>query len=66
MPRCRSWRPAPGGARFRWITDFLPAEVGQALSPLIEQGSAALKANLESRSAERVGAISVTVAALSR
>ncbi len=37
----------PGRCRFRWITDFLPPEIGQALTPLIEQGSAALKANLE-------------------
>jgi hypothetical protein len=37
----------PGRCRFVWITDFLPAEVGTAIAPLIEQGTKALKANLE-------------------
>jgi hypothetical protein len=37
-----------GRCRFRWITDFLPEEAVEALGPLIEQGGAALKANLES------------------
>jgi len=40
----------PGRCRFVWITDFLPAAVKGALAPLIEQGGAALKANLEARS----------------
>jgi hypothetical protein len=30
-----------------WITDFLPADAGGALIPLIDAGSAALKTNLE-------------------
>ena len=33
--------------RFVWITDFLPADAGDTLTPLIEAGSAALKTNLE-------------------
>jgi hypothetical protein len=33
--------------RFVWITDFLPADAGGTLTPLIEAGSAALKTNLE-------------------
>jgi hypothetical protein len=37
----------PDRCRFVWITDFLPAEVGAAIAPLIEQGTKALKANLE-------------------
>ena len=37
----------PGRCRFRWITDFLPQEAGEALTPLIEQGGQALKKNLE-------------------
>ena len=37
----------PGRCRFLWVTDFLPAEARDSLMPLIEQGSAALKANLE-------------------
>jgi hypothetical protein len=37
----------PDRCRFVWITDFLPAEVGAAIAPLIEQGTEALKANLE-------------------
>ena len=40
----------PGRCRFVWITDFLPAGVAGALTPLIEQGGAALKANLEAGS----------------
>jgi hypothetical protein len=36
-----------GRCRFVWITDFLPAELKGTLAPLIEQGSAALKGNLE-------------------
>jgi hypothetical protein len=41
-----------GGARrcqFVWITDFLPAELAETLTPLIEQGTGALKRNLEAR-----------------
>jgi Polyketide cyclase / dehydrase and lipid transport len=37
----------PGCSRFVWITDFLPEEVGPNLAPLIDQGAAALKRNLE-------------------
>ena len=37
----------PGRSTFVWITDFLPADLGQTLSPLIEQGAQALRANLE-------------------
>ena len=33
--------------RFVWITDFLPADAGCMLTPLIEAGSTALKTNLE-------------------
>jgi hypothetical protein len=36
-----------GRCRFVWITDFLPAEVGSAIAPLIEHGTSALKSNLE-------------------
>ena len=38
---------APGRCRFVWITDFLPAEAGAALAPLIDQGAQALKRTLE-------------------
>ena len=38
----------PGQSEFVWITDFLPDELRTTLTPLIEQGSGALKANLES------------------
>jgi hypothetical protein len=37
----------PGRCVFVWITDFLPKEIGANLAPLIEQGSKALKSNLE-------------------
>jgi hypothetical protein len=37
----------PGQCRFYWITDFLPAEAAGTLTPLIRQGAAALKKNLE-------------------
>lgn len=37
-----------GQCEFVWITDFLPDELRATLTPLIEQGSNALKANLES------------------
>lgn len=43
----------PGRCRFVWITDFLPKEAGAQLAPLIEQGSHALKNNLE-RDAKKV------------
>jgi hypothetical protein len=38
----------PGRCQFIWITDFLPAAIGGTLEPLIEQGTQALKSNLES------------------
>ena len=40
-----------GGGRchFIWITDFLPGELAETLTPLIEQGTEALKRNLEAR-----------------
>ena len=37
----------PGRCTFVWITDFLPEEVGSNIAPLVEQGSSALKRNLE-------------------
>jgi hypothetical protein len=37
----------PGRCRFVWITDVLPADAVPAIAPLIEQGTAALKRNLE-------------------
>jgi hypothetical protein len=37
----------PGRCLFIWVTDFLPAEMHARLAPLIEQGTRALKANLE-------------------
>jgi hypothetical protein len=37
----------PGRCLFVWISDFLPAEVGPNIAPLIEQGTLALKRNLE-------------------
>ena len=39
----------PGRCQFVWITDFLPAEARNNLLPLIEQGTSALKKNLETR-----------------
>jgi hypothetical protein len=36
-----------GRCLFVWITDFVPQELGGQLAPLIEQGTQALKANLE-------------------
>ena len=36
-----------GRCRFVWTTDFLPPEIGGTLTPLIDQGTAARKANLE-------------------
>jgi hypothetical protein len=37
----------PGRCLFIWITDFLPADMRPTLAPLIEQGTRALKTNLE-------------------
>ena len=37
----------PGRSLFVWITDFLPEEIGTTIAPLVEQGSDALKRNLE-------------------
>ena len=37
----------PNRCRFVWITDFHPKEIAGNLAPLIEQGTAALKKNLE-------------------
>jgi hypothetical protein len=37
----------PGRCLFVWVTDFLPAEIRDNIAPLIEQGSAAFKKNLE-------------------
>ena len=39
----------PERCLFVWITDFLPQEAGPNITPLIEQGAGALKANLEGR-----------------
>ena len=36
-----------GQCEFVWITDFLPENLRATLTPLIEQGASALKANLE-------------------
>ena len=40
----------PNRCQFVWITDYLPADIGGKLTPLIEAGSNALKVNLESPS----------------
>ena len=40
----------PGRCQFIWITDFLPTEIRGNIAPLIEQGTRALKSNLETRS----------------
>jgi hypothetical protein len=37
----------PNRCRFVWITDFHPQEIAGNLAPLIDQGTAALKKNLE-------------------
>lgn len=37
----------PGRCLFIWITDFMPAEIRPTLATLIEQGTKALKTNLE-------------------
>jgi hypothetical protein len=36
-----------GKTRFLWTTDVLPADAVAAVEPLVEQGTQALKANLE-------------------
>ena len=38
----------PDRCRFVWIADFLPNEFGEQMLPLMEQGTEALKRNLES------------------
>ena len=40
----------PQRCRFVWTTDFLPAESAPAIRPVIEAGTKALKANLETPS----------------
>ena len=37
----------PGSCRFVWVTDCLPAGIRDNIAPLIEQGTAAFKRNLE-------------------
>ena len=39
----------PGRCLFVWISDFLPHDIGGSLTPLIKQGTDALKGNLEAR-----------------
>ena len=39
--------PKGQGCSFVWISDFLPNEAAQAVEPLVEAGSRAIKANLE-------------------
>jgi hypothetical protein len=39
----------PGRCRFVWITDVLPSEAAAAIAPLVDQGTAALKHNLEAK-----------------
>jgi hypothetical protein len=43
----------PGRCVFVWITDFLPRQMSDTLTPLIEQGTKALKSNLERVDPER-------------
>ena len=43
----------PGRCQFIWITDFLPEGARANLAPLIEQGTSALKHNLENPSAAK-------------
>ena len=52
---------SPGRCLFVWITDFLPHELAGSLQPLIDEGTLALKHNLEaSRNPIEAGAISGT------
>jgi Polyketide cyclase / dehydrase and lipid transport len=37
----------PGRSKFVWITDLLPAAARDSIAPLIDEGSRALKTNLE-------------------
>jgi hypothetical protein len=46
----------PQRCRFVWTTDFQPAESAAGLRPVIEAGTQALKANLESPQSRPVGA----------
>jgi len=46
----------PQRCRFVWTTDFLPAESAAALRPVIEAGTKALKANLETSRDRQVAA----------
>ena len=38
-----------GHCLFVWTTDFLPEEAGSTIAPLVEQGAASLKRNLETQ-----------------
>jgi hypothetical protein len=40
-------KAGPGRCTFVWITDFLPGQAESDLTPLIRQGTRALKSNLE-------------------
>ena len=42
-----------GRCLFVWVTDFLPEEIRGNIAPLVEQGTDALKANLEQKSTAR-------------
>jgi hypothetical protein len=44
----------PRRCQFIWTTDFLPEDIGPNLGPLIEQGTSALKHNLEARSVAKM------------
>ena len=52
----------PGRCLFVWITDALPAEALEAVTPLMEQGTAAFKANVERLPAAHAGAAAATTA----
>lgn len=39
----------PGRCLFIWISDFLPHDIRSSMAPLIDQGTEALKNNLEAR-----------------
>jgi hypothetical protein len=49
----------PGRCQFVWLTDFLPAEAAEMLTPLIDQGTAAFKQNVERRTAVAAAATRV-------